>query len=346
MPSSGRKALVVFTDGEDQGSRARIEDVEQSLQSSDVTLVHDRSRPRHLARCDEDRHAAAGRTNRRPRTVHRRHRRAAQRLRRTARRTVEPVPARLRADECQTRRRAAHDQGAGGRLFDGPRAQVVPLLAGSNEAGIVPLDRGAGRLRHSRGAGYDPALPIRRRRPADRHHCGRRQRPADPRSGGRRFQGISRRRHAPGAERGMDLADARRGAAARARARRLQLQRKRHRRAADRPGDRSAQHPVRRRPRHRRRDERIHRSADRLRSPRPGRNRARNHIDSIHGGSRAHQGRDRTADRPDAGAGAIADDERADDADHCDAVDAGRPGPFGANGRELSLDRPQRSGHL
>ena len=35
---SGRKAIVVFTDGEDQGSRARIEDVEQSLQSSDVTL--------------------------------------------------------------------------------------------------------------------------------------------------------------------------------------------------------------------------------------------------------------------------------------------------------------------
>jgi len=35
---TGRKALVVFTDGEDQGSRARIEDVEQSLQSNDVTL--------------------------------------------------------------------------------------------------------------------------------------------------------------------------------------------------------------------------------------------------------------------------------------------------------------------
>ena len=35
---SGRKALVVFTDGEDQGSRARLEDVEASLQSSDVTL--------------------------------------------------------------------------------------------------------------------------------------------------------------------------------------------------------------------------------------------------------------------------------------------------------------------
>jgi Ca-activated chloride channel homolog len=35
---TGRKALVVFTDGEDQGSHAKIHDVERRLQSSDVTL--------------------------------------------------------------------------------------------------------------------------------------------------------------------------------------------------------------------------------------------------------------------------------------------------------------------
>ena len=35
---TGRKALVVFTDGEDQGSHATINDVERRLQSSDVTL--------------------------------------------------------------------------------------------------------------------------------------------------------------------------------------------------------------------------------------------------------------------------------------------------------------------
>jgi len=35
---AGRKALVVFTDGEDQGSHATIDDAEQRLQSSDVTL--------------------------------------------------------------------------------------------------------------------------------------------------------------------------------------------------------------------------------------------------------------------------------------------------------------------
>lgn len=35
---AGRKALMVFTDGEDQGSHATISDVERRLQSSDVTL--------------------------------------------------------------------------------------------------------------------------------------------------------------------------------------------------------------------------------------------------------------------------------------------------------------------
>jgi len=34
----GRKALLVFTDGEDQGSRAPIDEVERRLQASDVTL--------------------------------------------------------------------------------------------------------------------------------------------------------------------------------------------------------------------------------------------------------------------------------------------------------------------
>ena len=55
---SGRKALVVFTDGEDQGSRARLEDVEASLQSSDVT--HDRTGPRDFPGDDENRHAPVG----------------------------------------------------------------------------------------------------------------------------------------------------------------------------------------------------------------------------------------------------------------------------------------------
>ena len=36
--SSGRKALIVFTDGEDQGSRATLEDVHRRLQATDATL--------------------------------------------------------------------------------------------------------------------------------------------------------------------------------------------------------------------------------------------------------------------------------------------------------------------
>src|SRR5207344_1178662 len=35
---TGRRSLVVFTDGEDQGSHVTIEDVERRLQASDVTL--------------------------------------------------------------------------------------------------------------------------------------------------------------------------------------------------------------------------------------------------------------------------------------------------------------------
>jgi len=35
---TGRKALIVFSDGEDQGSHATLADVERRLQSSDVTL--------------------------------------------------------------------------------------------------------------------------------------------------------------------------------------------------------------------------------------------------------------------------------------------------------------------
>lgn len=37
-PESGRKALVVFTDGDDQGSLATLDEVERRLQASDLTL--------------------------------------------------------------------------------------------------------------------------------------------------------------------------------------------------------------------------------------------------------------------------------------------------------------------
>jgi hypothetical protein len=35
---AGRRALIIFTDGEDQGSHVSLDDVERRLQASDVTL--------------------------------------------------------------------------------------------------------------------------------------------------------------------------------------------------------------------------------------------------------------------------------------------------------------------
>ena len=95
---TGRKALVVFTDGEDQGSHATINDVERRLQSSDVTLyMIGQGRGVTLEPLKQD-HGAAVDADRRPRAVHRQHRRAARRVRGSARRAVEPVPARLPVD--------------------------------------------------------------------------------------------------------------------------------------------------------------------------------------------------------------------------------------------------------
>ena len=46
---TGRKALVVFTDGEDQAVMPRSNEVERRLQSSDVTALHDRAGQRRDA---------------------------------------------------------------------------------------------------------------------------------------------------------------------------------------------------------------------------------------------------------------------------------------------------------
>ena len=111
----GRKALVVFSDGEDQGSHVSLEDVERRLQASDVTLyIIAQGRGISQDYLRKTMHRLTAPTG--GRDVHDRQRRsAARRIRGAARRAVESVPARLSADEQRARRHVARDQGAGGR---------------------------------------------------------------------------------------------------------------------------------------------------------------------------------------------------------------------------------------
>ena len=88
---TGRKALVVFTDGEDQGSHATIDDVERRLQSSDVTLyMIGQGRGVTMEPLKKVMERLVG-ADRRARAVHRQHRRAARGVRRSARRALEPA---------------------------------------------------------------------------------------------------------------------------------------------------------------------------------------------------------------------------------------------------------------
>ena len=96
---TGRKALVVFTDGEDQGSHATINDVERRLQSSDVTLyMIGQGRGVTMEPLKRIMERLCG-ADRRPCLVHRQHRRTARGLRGSTRRALEPVSARLPVDQ-------------------------------------------------------------------------------------------------------------------------------------------------------------------------------------------------------------------------------------------------------
>ena len=125
----GRKALVVFTDGEDQGSHATITDVERRLQASDVTLymigqgrgvTHDALQDDHGAPRDADR---------RPCALHREHRPAARRVQRAARRAVESVPARLPEGGPPARQRMAANQGGRRWPVGSARPDGLPMAA-------------------------------------------------------------------------------------------------------------------------------------------------------------------------------------------------------------------------
>ena len=149
---TGRKALIVFTDGEDQGSHAAIADVERRLESSDVTLymiaegrgvtmeplkkVMGRSRRRPAAaRCSPT--TSTNCTTRSP----------------TAGRTRESVSARIRIEQRGARRCVAPHQGGRRRA---PRYSCPPGL--SNRGEQMTRCRGWYRARLSRAALTSAAL--------------------------------------------------------------------------------------------------------------------------------------------------------------------------------------------
>ena len=270
----GRRAIVVFSDGEDQGSHASITDVERRLQASDVTLLHDRTGPRRGSGRAQDRHAAAGGADRRTGAVHRQHRSAALRVRGSARRALEPVPARLRVD--------ATPAGTT-RSGRSPCRWTVNLTCGPGRVTArrhpndEPARRGARgtprrpRRRHARRAAGSSAapdaaaarVPIGRRNAAARRHRRERPRRADPRPHRLGLHGAARRPAAPRAQRPVGAVGQRRDKRHRraGAARRLRLERTIDGRPAHRARDRPAEHPVRRDAADARRRRSVHRSA-------------------------------------------------------------------------------------
>jgi len=110
---AGRKALVIFTDGEDQGSHLTIEEAEQRLQASDVTLymigqgrgLSAEPLKKVMQRLAEP---TGGRAD-----LHRQHRQAARRVRGAARRAFSPISHRLPVDQLRARRVVARAEGRG-----------------------------------------------------------------------------------------------------------------------------------------------------------------------------------------------------------------------------------------
>ena len=127
---TGRKALVVFSDGEDQGSHATINDVERRLQSSDVTLymiAQGRGVTMEpLRRIMERLATPTGGRALFTESIDELHTAFGA----AARRAVEPVPARLSVDQHEARRRLAEDQGGRRRAQRGTRAAGLSRAGG------------------------------------------------------------------------------------------------------------------------------------------------------------------------------------------------------------------------
>ena len=130
---TGRKALVVFTDGEDQGSHATINDVERRLQSSDVTLyMIGQGRGVTVEPLKRIMERLVG-ADRRPRAVHRQHRRAARRVRPICSTSCRTSTCSATSPPTQARRRVARDQGRSRRSSRRARAPGLPGDRSRNE---------------------------------------------------------------------------------------------------------------------------------------------------------------------------------------------------------------------
>ena len=125
----GRRALVVFSDGEDQNSVATLKRVETRLETSDATIytiglgrsIKDKELAQVLARMSQ---MSGG-----PLVSARRHQRAREGLRRHRRGAVEPVPAVVRLVQRRARRQLAQDPGGAARA-EAPRPPSAGLPSG------------------------------------------------------------------------------------------------------------------------------------------------------------------------------------------------------------------------
>ncbi len=120
----GRRALVVFTDGEDMVSHATAQDVQRRIEVSacPVYVVAQGKGMREAAPQAGPR--SRGRRERRPRVLHGRRRRARRRVHGDRGGHREPVPAGLRPDRADPRRGlAGHPGRGGGNEVRGPGAR-------------------------------------------------------------------------------------------------------------------------------------------------------------------------------------------------------------------------------
>jgi Mg-chelatase subunit ChlD len=135
---TGRRVLVVFTDGEDLNSRVPIEVAERRLETSDAVVYPIGQGPEPAE--SQVRPGTPGAQERGTGALRRQRQQARRRLHRHSRRTLESVPAGLRAEE----------PGSGRAVADAVRQGAGEGPPGPGKAGlpcIAPIGRGPDRSR-------------------------------------------------------------------------------------------------------------------------------------------------------------------------------------------------------